>query len=113
MNGKAVSWRLPYAPLEEAACGGQPRHTDGSCTRCNRSGRPDAMELNAVCVTDADLAQRLGCSRRTLARYRAAQHIDGWTADRMATALGHHPSEIWGLAWLGSTLRALIELEAS
>jgi hypothetical protein len=98
-----AAWRLPFPPLEAAALAGAPRHSRGACIHCNRSGRSAGMALNAVCVTDADLAERLGCSSRTLARYRAGQHIDGWTADRMATAIGHHPAEIWGLAWLGQS----------
>lgn len=39
------------------------------------------------------LAERLGVSRRTIVRWRQGGRIGD--PDRVATAMGRHPSEIW------------------
>jgi hypothetical protein len=45
--------------------------------------------------TDKAVTDRIGCSRRTLVRYRAQGQISEWVADRWCARLGVHPSEIW------------------
>lgn len=41
------------------------------------------------------LSNELGIPRRTLCRILAGARIRWITADRVAVALGHHPSELW------------------
>jgi lambda repressor-like predicted transcriptional regulator len=41
------------------------------------------------------LASELGIPRRTVCRIIAGSRIRWSTADRVAIALGHHPSELW------------------
>ena len=54
------------------------------------TARADARDL-----TVTDLADILRLPRRTLHRILTAQQLRWDTADRVAIALGHHPSEIW------------------
>lgn len=49
-----------------------------------------------------ELGQRLRLPRRTLHRVLASSNVRWDTADRLAVALGRHPSEIWP-GWFDTT----------
>ncbi len=46
-------------------------------------------------VTLTEVGDALGLPRRTLHRVLASPHLRWDAADRIAVALGHHPSELW------------------
>lgn len=46
-------------------------------------------------VPQAVLARQLGVTERTLRRLAVRGRLRSDSADRLAVALGHHPSEIW------------------
>jgi len=48
------------------------------------------------------LSVELGIPRRTVCRILAGSRIRWTTADRVAVALGHHPSELWP-EWFAAT----------
>ena len=46
-----------------------------------------------------DIAALCSVDSRTVSRWKAEQRLPTMTADRVACALGLHPSAIWGRAW--------------
>lgn len=95
--------RFSFAPLEAAARRGNPAHINAAgrgCPHCTRLGSGSGNEVtSAVCVTDHQVAERLGINERQVYRLR---HI-GLTADaadQLAVRLGHHPVEVWPSEWL-------------
>lgn len=64
-----------------------------TCSAHDRPGEARCTELGC----DRAIAETLGCSRRTVQRWK----ITGVTidiADEIAVALGAHPVELWGWA---------------
>jgi hypothetical protein len=49
----------------------------------------------------AHAARLLPVTKRTIHRWKLAGHVPVWSADRLACAIGLHPSEIWGQFWWG------------
>jgi hypothetical protein len=49
--------------------------------------------------TNLVLCERLGISRRTYERWKRAG-VPAFRADAIAVALGFHPMDVWGDAWL-------------
>ena len=88
--------RFPFAPLEAVARYGNPAHINkrgSGCPHCTRLGTTDTR-ISATCVTDHQVAERLGVAERQIYRYRHTG-LAAEAADRLAVRLGHHPSEIW------------------
>lgn len=50
------------------------------------------------------LADRLGCTTRTLDRLKHQEKLQWQRCDVYAIRLGFHPVEIWGDAWLDAAL---------
>lgn len=78
----------PLLELAEARCaaGGRPEWTSG---RFRGAFSPPAP------VSVGELACLLGCSPRTVTRWRAAGRLCAFDADRYAVRLGLHPCLIW------------------
>jgi lambda repressor-like predicted transcriptional regulator len=53
------------------------------------------IDRMAAADSMTDLACLSGVDRRALQRIRARSRIRWDAADRIAVALGHHPSELW------------------
>jgi hypothetical protein len=94
--------RLPFDRLEEAARGGRPRcqSTYAGTTFCEYCERynPNATSV-PQCMTDQELAARLGIGRRQVYRWRH-EGIPVLMADRAAIRIRRHPAEVWGHDWL-------------
>jgi hypothetical protein len=54
----------------------------------------DALRAAAGPLTDGELAERFGVTRRTVLRWKR-RCLDEWRADRWSIALGLHPSSVW------------------
>jgi lambda repressor-like predicted transcriptional regulator len=55
-------------------------------------------------ISVTELCAVLGLPRRTMHRVLRSDRMRWDTADRMAVALGHHPSEIWP-DWFAPSIR--------
>ena len=54
-------------------------------------------------LTDDQIAEACGVSRRTVVRWRSSRKVRAMDTDRIATHLGWHPAAIWGADWYIST----------
>ena len=71
--------RVPYAPLVDKLCA--------------------YFQLQAHQLNDADVAEALGVSMRTIIRWRAIGTLPAHFTDRVSISIGWHPAAIWGLDW--------------
>lgn len=55
------------------------------------------------------LAERLGMSAASMGHWRAG--VPWWRADEAAVALGVHPMEVWGAAWIADLVEEFEEGE--
>lgn len=93
--------RFPFAPLEDLARYGNPPHINQrgrGCPHCTRLGTTDTR-VSATCVTDHQVAERLGVAERQVYRYRHTG-LTTEAADRLAVRLGRHPAELWPTQWM-------------
>lgn len=58
--------------------------------------------------SDQEIADLMGTARRMVVRCRA-QGLTYWWADRLATALRRHPSDIWPDWWDVTGLMVLVD----
>jgi len=82
--------RVSFAPLYEVAL-----------EAANRCVNPD-LGWNQYAQhqgSTAAIADQLGVSSRTVERWKSAGDMPWLMADRLATALGHHPAELWCEEW--------------
>lgn len=82
--------RLPFEPLESVIRGPRIRHVPG-CP-CS-TGFVPGRRLD-VCMTDFELAERLGTATKTITTWRQFG-VPLWSADRAAVHIGRHPGELW------------------
>lgn len=85
MSGPAPLARLPFGPLD--------RLLAGELVLNWRAGWTVGPFLSAL------IAELAGVNRASVARWRASGGIPEQAADRVACALGRHPSNVWGDAW--------------
>jgi lambda repressor-like predicted transcriptional regulator len=80
------------------------------CDHCSAPPRSDLLRAKPLQeelarrqkdhgLTWEQLARDCGLSSRTILRIFAADWVTNNVADRVATALGIHPTEIWGSEW--------------
>lgn len=90
-------------------CGGR-KLENQPCDHCSAPPRPGVLRAKPLQaelarrqkigdLTWEQLARECGLSSRTILRTFAADWVTVNVADRVATALGMHPTEIWGPEW--------------
>lgn len=83
------------APLLRMVAAGVEWQVNVHDTTAMHRGRPN----------DTVIARRLGVSRESVQRWRNGHRIEANLADRLATRLGWHPIQVWGIAAYNELVR--------
>lgn len=94
----ATTVRFPYEPLERYVTRSMeiPAHEGTACRYCNAS--PDRSRGGYGCASAPMIGRMCGVSADTVQKWKT-HAMDDRRADRVATALGAHPSVIWPDQW--------------
>jgi hypothetical protein len=83
---------LPSAPLLAAAMRGRPHHKAEACPYCLAG---PAREDHKLCISDVEIAARVGVDAAMVGRWREGARVKASEAERYARAAGRVDYEVW------------------